>query len=218
MQIPNRRIDRKLLAVLSDELIRVVFEHGAFTPAMTANVASTLAVYGLGLPGFVMIKALMPGFFAREDTKTPMRFTLISVAVNCALAVALFPYFSERGIAAAATIAGWLTVVLLLVTLLRRGHWVWEKALSKRIILLIVATAIMAVAVHFGSIYVAPWLTSTTPLLTQIPALLGLISFAMAIYFVTAFAIGGADFGMIKRGLKRNKDTPPPVDIGMDGA
>ena len=206
------------LWVLSDELIRVVFEHGAFTPAMTANVASTLAVYGLGLPGFVMIKALMPGFFAREDTKTPMRFTMISVAVNCALAITLFPYFSERGIAAAATIAGWLTVILLLTTLLKRGHWQWEKALTKRILLLLVSTAVMAGAVHFGAIYMAPWLQSSTPLFTQIPALLGLIGFAMVIYFVTAFSIGGADFGMVRRGLKRNKNTPPPIDTGMDGA
>jgi putative peptidoglycan lipid II flippase len=206
------------LWVLSDELIRVVFEHGAFKPAMTANVASTLAVYGLGLPGFVMIKALMPGFFAREDTKTPMRFTMISVAVNCALALSLFPFFTERGIAAAATVAGWLTVVMLFTTLLRRGHWVWEKALTKRIALLIVSTAVMAGAVHFAAIYVSPWLQSSTPLLQQIPVLLALIGFAMVVYFVTAFAIGGADFGMLRRGLKRKKGTVESFDSGMDGA
>jgi putative peptidoglycan lipid II flippase len=192
-----------------------VFEHGAFTPAMTANVASTLAVYGLGLPGFVMIKALMPGFFAREDTKTPMRFTMISVAVNCALALSLFPFFTERGIAAAASAAGWLTVVMLFTTLLKRGHWIWEKALTKRIALLIVSTAIMAGAVHFAAVYASPWLQSATPLLQQIPVLLGLIGFAMVVYFVTAFTIGGADFGMLRRGLKRNKNlAPQPVDSG----
>ena len=134
------------------------------------------------------------------------------------VAFALFPYFSERGIAAAATVAGWLTVVLLFTTLLKRGHWQWEKALTKRMILLLVATAVMAGSVHFGAIYMAPWLQSTTPLLTQIPALLGLIGFAMAIYFVTAFAIGGAHFGMIRRGLKRKKGETTPVDSGMDGA
>ncbi len=62
--------------MLSDEIIRVVYEHGAFNPQTTTFVAGILAIYGLGLPGFVMIKALNPGFFAREDTKTPMRFTM----------------------------------------------------------------------------------------------------------------------------------------------
>lgn len=201
--------------VLSDELIRVVFEHGAFTPAMTDNVASTLAIYGLGLPGFVMIKALTPGFFAREDTKTPMRFTMISVAVNCALALSLFPYFSERGIATAASVSGWLTVVLLFTTLLRRGHWIWDKALGWRIIRLLTAAAIMAGVVQVASTYVANFLTPTTPVLQQVPVLLGLIGVAMLVYFTSAFAIGGADFGMLRRSLKRGASKPiVPDDDG----
>ena len=202
--------------VLSDELIRVVFEHGAFTPAMTANVASTLAIYGLGLPGFVMIKALTPGFFAREDTKTPMRFTMISVAVNCALALSLFPFFTERGIATAATVSGWLTVVLLFTTLLRRKHWIWDKALGMRITKLLVSAAIMAAAVRYASTFAAPMLQPATPVLQQVPVLLALIGFAMLVYFSIAFAIGGADLGMIRRGLKRSENKSesqlPPQD------
>ncbi len=202
------------LWVLSNELIRVVFEHGAFTSAMTANVASTLAIYGLGLPGFVMIKALTPGFFAREDTKTPMRFTMISVAINCALAVSLFPFFTERGIATAATVSGWVTVVLLFVTLVRRGHWVWDKALGRRVIRLLIAATVMAGAVKYAATYFGNYLQPTTPLLTQIPMLLGLIGLAMLVYFTTAFAIGGADLGMLRRSLKRGDRAPTdPKDV-----
>ncbi len=201
--------------VLSDELIRVVFEHGAFTPAMTSNVASTLAIYGLGLPGFVMIKALTPGFFAREDTKTPMRFTMISVAVNCALAISLFPYFSERGIATAATVSGWLTVILLFTTLIRRGHWIWDKALGSRIIRLLVSAAIMAGVVQVALSYVGAYLQPATPVLKQVPVLLSLIGLAMLVYFTSAFAIGGADFGMLRRSLKRGSAKPAvPSDDG----
>lgn len=202
--------------VLSDELIRVVFEHGAFTPAMTANVASTLAIYGLGLPGFVMIKSLTPGFFAREDTKTPMRFTMISVAVNCALAVSLFPFFTERGIATAATVSGWLTVVLLFSTLLRRGHWIWDKALGLRVIRLLIASAVMAGALQIASAYVGGYFQPATPVLTQVPVLFSLIGLAMLVYFTTAFAIGGASLKMITGNLKRKAgakaETPPPYD------
>ena len=84
------------LWVLSDEIIRVLYERGAFSEENTAVVAGILAIYGIGLPGFVMIKALQPGFYAREDTRTPMRFTGISVVINSALAISLFPVLADR--------------------------------------------------------------------------------------------------------------------------
>ncbi|KQS65319.1 multidrug transporter MurJ [Rhizobium sp. Leaf371] len=189
--------------VISDEIVRVLYERGAFSPATTATVASTLAIYGLGLPAFVMIKALNPGFFAREDTKTPMRFTGISVAFNCLLAVSLFPLYGERGIATAEAASGWLTTVLLFVTLVRRGHWAWEPALFSRVLRLLAATAVMAVALHYASGYLADWLTPQARLLTQLTALMLLIGMAMMVYFVLAFAIGGADASMLRRNLKR---------------
>jgi putative peptidoglycan lipid II flippase len=205
--------------VLSDEMIRVVYEHGAFTASMTSNVASTLAIYGLGLPGFVMIKALNPGFFAREDTKTPMRFTGIAVAVNCALAISLFPFFTERGIAAAEVVSGWTSVVLLFTTLVRRGHWDWENAFGWRIVRLVIAAGVMAVAIHYASQYAAPWLQPTSSIWNQVAALFALIFLAMLVYFSTAFAIGGASLRMITGSLKRkpgSKATPLPPSDGLE--
>ena len=201
--------------VLSDEMIRVVYEHGAFTANMTDNVASILAIYGLGLPGFVMIKALNPGFFAREDTNTPMRFTGISVAVNCACALSLFPFFTERGIATAEVVAGWTSVTLLFTTLLRRGHWVWERAFGVRIVKLVLSAVIMAFLVDLASQYTAPWLRPESALFHQIAAVLGLIGLAMFLYFSIAFAIGGASLRQIVGGLTRKsavKADAPPAD------
>ncbi|MDO6966277.1 murein biosynthesis integral membrane protein MurJ [Rhizobium alvei] len=189
--------------VLSDEIIRVVYERGAFNPGMTATVASILAIYGLGLPGFVMIKALNPGFFAREDTKTPMRFTMASVAVNCALAVSLFPFFAERGIATAEVVSGWLTTVLLFATLVRRGHFEVERALVWRLVRLVIAAGIMAAVLEYASIYTAPYIRPESGLLEQVGAVFALIGLAMIVYFGVAFAIGGASLGMIRRNIKR---------------
>jgi putative peptidoglycan lipid II flippase len=197
--------------VLSDEMIRVVYEHGAFNPTMTATVAGILAIYGLGLPGFVMIKALNPGFFAREDTKTPMRFTMISVAVNCALALSLFPFFQERGIATAEVVSGWITTTLLFVTLVRRGHFEVERALVSRLVRLVIAALVMAGALEFASIYTAPYITPQSGLLEQVGTILALIALAMVVYFGIAFAIGGASLGMIRRNMKRGKNAPPPI-------
>lgn len=196
------------LWVLSDEIIRVVYEHGAFNTAMTETVAGILAIYGLGLPGFVMIKALNPGFFAREDTKTPMRFTMISVAVNCALAVSLFPFFHERGIATAEVVSGWLTTTLLFTTLVRRGHFEVERALISRLVRLLIAAGIMAAALYAILPYAAPYLTAASGIFEQVGAILVLIAIAMIVYFGSAFAIGGASLGMIRRNMKRGAGAP----------
>ena len=191
------------LWVISDEIVRVLYERGAFSPETTSIVAGTLAIYGLGLPGFVMIKALNPGFFAREDTKTPMRIIMLSVVINCVLAVSLFPLFHERGIATAETVSGWLTALLLFVTLVRRGHWPLEKALAWRVVRLLIATAVMAVSLEYASGYFADRLASSAGLLEQVLTLGLLVVIAMVVYFSVAFLIGGADLGMLRRNMKR---------------
>jgi putative peptidoglycan lipid II flippase len=205
------------LWVISDEIVRVLYERGAFSPQTTSVVAGTLAIYGLGLPGFVMIKALNPGFFAREDTKTPMRITLVSVIVNCILAVTLFPIFHERGIATAEAVSGWLTALMLFVTLARRGHWPLEKALLWRIVRLLIATLVMAVSLEYASGYLAGRLAHGSPIYEQVFALGLLVAFAMVVYFSVAFLIGGADLGMIRRNLKRKaKPEAAPAESSAE--
>ncbi|WP_302675397.1 lipid II flippase MurJ, partial [Stenotrophomonas sp. GbtcB23] len=82
---------------------------------------------------FVLIKALQPGFYAREDTKTPMRFTMISVVINSGLAISLFPLIAERGIASAVAAAGWTNTILLFSTLLWRRDLVWGWTVARRV-------------------------------------------------------------------------------------
>lgn len=200
--------------VLSDEIIRVLYERGAFSEQNTAVVASILAIYGLGLPGFVLIKALQPAYYAREDTKTPMRFTMVSVAINTGLAVTLFPIFAESGIAIAEAAAGWTNTILLLSVLLWRGHLVIERSLITRTLRLLVASAVMAAMLVYLSGRWSAWLTPQSPLFDQLLALGGLIALAMPVYFGVAFAIGGADLGMIRRNLKRKPKSAGPTDAG----
>lgn len=191
------------LWILSDAIIRVLYERGAFSAENTSVVAAILAIYGIGLPGFVLIKALQPAFYAREDTKTPMRFTMISVVINSGLAISLFPLIAERGIATAEAAAGWTNTVLLFSTLLWRGDLVWEWGLAKRVGLLLVSAGIMSAALVYALRYAGPWLQPEVSLLQQVAALGCLLGLAMVVYFVCAFLIGGADMGMIRRNLKR---------------
>jgi putative peptidoglycan lipid II flippase len=202
------------LWILSVDIVRVVYERGAFGETTTQTVAGTLALYAIGLPAFVMIKALQPGFYAREDTKTPMRFAMVSVVINTILAISLFPYIAERGIAAAEAAASWLNVGLLSVTLYRRGHFIVEKSLISRALRLVVATGVMGAGLYFASLYVADWLTPDRHLLVKVQALFALIGLSMVLYFATAFAIGGADLSMLRRNIRRRGGTPvaPPHD------
>nr|WP_316651918.1 murein biosynthesis integral membrane protein MurJ [uncultured Gellertiella sp.] len=193
---------------LSPEIIRLVYERGAFHPEATTTVAAVLALFGFGLPGFVLNKALTPGFFAREDTKTPMRFTMLAVVVNTVLSIALFPVFAERGIAAAESIAGWISTTLLFITLLRRGHLTIERALVTRAVRVLIASAIMAVAARFMANYFHAWLEPGVSALKQAAALGPILFASLALYLVIAYVIGAADFGMLKRTMRRGRKSP----------
>lgn len=191
------------LLTISEPVVRVLYERGAFAPGTTSIVASVLAIFGMGLPAFVLIKAFTPGFFAREDTKTPMYFAGVSVVINLTLAISLFPIIAERGIAVAEICAGWTNATLLFATLVRRGHWQIDAGIRRRLPRLLGSTIIMGVALYFAADYAAPFIVPETPLLAQIGVLLILVLGGSAIYLLAAFVTGGADFGALKRYLKR---------------
>ena len=130
------------LLVMSEPIVRVLYERGAFAADNgTPTVSAILAIFGLGLPAFVLIKAFTPGYFAREDTRTPMIFAAISVAVNVTTALTLFPRMGAPGIAVASAVAGWVNAPLLLGVLIRRGHWGSDMPLLTRIPRLVLAAA-----------------------------------------------------------------------------
>jgi putative peptidoglycan lipid II flippase len=206
------------LTVISEPIVRLLYERGAFAASnSTPTVAAILAIFGLGLPAFVLIKAFTPGYFAREDTRTPMIFAAISVAVNVALALALFPSMGAPGIATASSVAGWVNALMLLVVLVRRGHWGREEALIRRIPRLVLASALMGAALWFGSHALAPYLASGSPLVVKATALGLLCLGGMVLYFALAFAIGGADLGMVRRSMRRRGAPAPSASSPVDG-
>lgn len=101
------------LIVVPIPLVEVLFERGAFTTDDTAATALAVAVYGLGLPAFVMQKALQPLFFAREDTRSPFRYALVAMVVNAVVAIGLATQIGYIAAAFGTTLAGWVMVFLL---------------------------------------------------------------------------------------------------------
>ncbi|MGA1276577.1 MAG: murein biosynthesis integral membrane protein MurJ [Gemmobacter sp.] len=101
------------LVVIALPLVSVLFERGRFGPADSAATAQALAVYGLGLPAFVLQKVLQPLYFARGDTRRPFRFALVAMVANAGLAVGLSPLIGFLAAAWGTTIAAWIMVAQL---------------------------------------------------------------------------------------------------------
>jgi putative peptidoglycan lipid II flippase len=88
-------------------VVSVLFERGATDADDALAIAQALAIYGLGLPAFVLQKLQQPVFFAREDTATPFRYALAAMAINAGLAFGLMPLVGWLAPAIAATVAAW---------------------------------------------------------------------------------------------------------------
>ncbi|MFY0733992.1 MULTISPECIES: murein biosynthesis integral membrane protein MurJ [Aurantimonas] len=199
------------LFIIPEPIIRVIYERGAFDPSVTPVVASVLGLYALGLPAFVMIKVFSPGYFAREDTKTPMKATLASAGANIVLSLILFWLIAERGIALATTLAGWLNAGLLFAGLYRKGQWQIDRELLKRTALVLVCSLLMGGVLILEMIELGDWLQPSSALTTQILAIGILVASAMAIYFALALATGAADRRLFLAVLKRKRPPPPPA-------
>lgn len=192
------------LLVLAEPIVRVLYERGEFAAqGSTPVVAAILGIFGLGLPAFVLIKAFTPGYFAREDTRTPMIFAMVSVAVNVSIALWLFPKLGGPGIAVASVVAGWINVVMLVTVLVRRGHWSADIPLLTRVPRLALATALMAVALWGGQKLLAEQLASASTFWTQAAALGVLCAAGAVIYFALAFLTGAASISAVRRNMKR---------------
>ena len=135
-------------------LISVLFERGAFTGEDSAATAAALAIYGLGLPAFVLQKVLSPIYFAREDTRTPFRFALVSMVVNAVIAIGLAPVMGYLAAALGTTLAGWAMLALLYRGARRIDGGVEPDARLARVFPRILAASLVMGAVLYG----AAWL------------------------------------------------------------
>jgi putative peptidoglycan lipid II flippase len=195
------------IAIMAEEIVRVLYERGAFSPETTTATANALAVVAIGLPAFVMIKVFTPGYFAREDTRTPMIFAGIAVAVNVALALTLFPVIHEAGIATAESASGWVNATLLFLILRRRGHFYFDGVFKRALPRLVLCSAIMGGAVYAGIRALSPWFAPEASTLVQVAALLAIIGGGGLIYFAAAQVTGAADLRELVRNLRRPKSA-----------
>lgn len=114
------------------QLIHVLLERNEFSAADTQATAFALMAYAAGLPAYVLAKVFSPGYFARKDTKTPVKFAMVALVVNVVLNLILMQYFAHVGLAMATAISAWVNVALLAGGLIRRGHFSFELSAAVR--------------------------------------------------------------------------------------
>ena len=105
------------LTVMPAPIINILYERGAFTSETTQLAAQALAAFAVGLPAYVLIKVFSPGFFAREDMKTPFWFSAIAVVINIGFSLVLFESYGHVAIAMATSISAWVNLILLAVVI-----------------------------------------------------------------------------------------------------
>ncbi len=182
-------------------LVSVLYERGATTATDTQAIALAVAIYGVGLPAFVLQKVLQPLYFAREDTRSPFRFALVAMVINAGLALGLKPMLGWISPAIAATAAGWAMVALLWLGSLKMGDVArFDQRFWSRSLRITAASAIMGGAVFAVFQTFEPWFYTDS---WRYLALLLLIFLGAIVYFSVAQAIGAVRLGDLKSSMRR---------------
>ena len=188
------------LVVIAGPLCAVLYERGAFTPADTHATALVLAIYGLGLPAFVLHKVLQPLFYAREDTSRPFRYAVISMILNALIAVGLMPWLGFAAAAWATTLAGWVMVWQLWAGSRKMGpEATMDDRFRARLPRIIAATLIMGAALWAAAWGLTPWLDARH---WRFAALGALIALGIVTYFGAGTLIGAfrlSEFRALRR-------------------
>ncbi|MEO1281881.1 MAG: murein biosynthesis integral membrane protein MurJ, partial [Pseudomonadota bacterium] len=193
------------LGLVAAPIISVLFERGAFGPADTEATAQALAAFAVGLPAFVLIKVLQPAFFAREDTKTPMRFAGINMIVNVIGSLTLFYTFKSIGwmphvgIALATSIAAWVNTLLLWGALARNGDFSLDARLARNLPFIILASLAMGATLVFAVPYLEPFLDRSEPLLIRVTALGAMVVGGATLFFAISALLGVLRMSMLRR-------------------
>jgi putative peptidoglycan lipid II flippase len=210
MYTQNRAIELALLLTLpaaaalmvsATPLIRALLQHGAFTVEDTIASASALAAFSLGLPAYVLIKVLTPGFYARSDTKTPVRIALAAMVVNLVLNLTLIWHWAHVGLAISTAISAWVNAGLLYWTLHRRALLTLDARLRARIVRLLAATAAMAALLLVANRWIDPMMGRSLP--ERALGLILLMSGGGIAYFAVAFLLGAFSLSDLRTQLTR---------------
>ena len=190
------------IATLSLPIVTALFERGHFDANDSVATSAALSAYALGLPAYVLIKVLAPGFFAREDTRTPVKIALICLIANVFFVLVLIGPLQHVGIALATVLSSWLNAGLLGFLLHRQGLFRLDRRLIQRLPRIGLSGLVMAVAV---------WLVIdiADSVFPEILALVITIAAGCLVFFLAAQWLRAFDIREVKDLMRRRSSSPP---------
>ena len=186
------------MMVVPTELIVGLFQRGEFSRSDAIQTGKALAAFGVGLPGYVLIKVLQPGYFAKGDTKNPMKMAVIMVVVNIVVSLILFPWMGHVGLAIATSVAAWVNVFLLWRGL--NGFVTLTEKTVFKLGRMVLASLAMGVVLFFASQGLSAWFEGVAwqrVIATIVLVGSGISSFGAVALFVRATSVNDlrAGFG-----------------------
>jgi putative peptidoglycan lipid II flippase len=187
------------LAVAGQPIMEVLFGRGAFDEHSALLGAQSLAAYAFGLPAFVLLKVLVPAFFAHGETGTPVRVGMVAIGINLCLNLLFMVPLQHVGPALATSLSALFNVVTLAVLLSRKGRLALDRRLRRRLPRMAAAALAMAAAL----IYTQSWLAPLFGTHWRYAALGMLVGSGVAAYGLAAQVLGAFDVrelgGMLRR-------------------
>lgn len=194
------------LAVLAIPLLATMFQYQAFTADDVYMSSLSLMAYAAGLPAFIAIKVLAPGFYARQDTKTPMKIGIFALLINMVFNLAFVGSMlwldipgAHAGLALASGVSAWLNAGLLYRTLRKHGHYQPDAGWLRISVAVIAASSLMGLGLFYLSPDIQSW--GGFYLLQRVSWLAGLIVFGLIIYTLSSLL-----FGLRVHDLKRGAE------------
>ena len=188
------------LGMISVPLLSTFFQRGAFTAADVLMTSHALIGYSVGLIGLILVKILAPGFYARQDIRTPVKIGVITLIATQAMN-ALFVYgmhLQHAGLALSIGLGACLNSAILFFYLRKKGIYQPEPGWAKFFLKVVLAVLALAITLWFGMGSEQSWLSSSG--WTRILRLSALVAGGMAVYFATLAALGFRLKNFSKRG------------------
>ncbi len=176
------------LAILAVPLIGTLFFYGEFTANDLAMTRQALVAYSVGLLGLILVKVLAPGFYARQDIRTPVRIAIMTLVATQIMNVAFIVPLRHAGLALAIGLGACLNAGLLYRRLRRDGIYAPQPGWQTFTLKVLVALAAMGAALWFAMGAEAWWIGATGA--SRVVALCGLVGLGITVYFGTLWVLG----------------------------
>ena len=177
------------LLVFTKPVVSVLYHYGAFTAHDVSQTTLALMGYGLGLMGLVAIKVLAPGFYAAQDTKTPVRIALVVLVLTQVMNLIWVPMFAHAGLALSIGMGALLNATLLWYFLKSSGRYQPQPGWAKLATQSLVAASLMGCFLYWASAH-WDWVALRENALSRIALLAGLMAFGMCIYAGVMWLLG----------------------------